>query len=150
MKKNKLKNQLPKTVKVKLSKIFADDRGHILNIVNKLFRSCALIKSKKNSIRANHYHKKDWHYCYILKGKVHYYSRKVGSNSKPRKEIFKKGDLFFTPPMVEHALYFPINTENNLQVGVEYEIPMPQQVFSSGTSNEVRMHKLVRTILEFL
>ena len=23
-----------------------------------------------------------------------------------------------------------------------YEIPMPQQVFSSGTSNEVRMHKL--------
>ena len=38
--------------------------------------------------------------------------------------------------------YFPINTENNLQVGAEYEIPMPQQVFSSGTSNEVRMHKL--------
>ena len=38
--------------------------------------------------------------------------------------------------------YFPINTENNEQVSSEYEIPMPQQVFSSGTSNEVRMHKL--------
>ncbi len=38
--------------------------------------------------------------------------------------------------------YFPINTENNEQVGTDYEIPMPQQVFSSGTSNEVRMHKL--------
>ena len=38
--------------------------------------------------------------------------------------------------------YFPINTENNDQVGLAYEIPMPQQVFSSGTSNEVRMHKL--------
>jgi len=38
--------------------------------------------------------------------------------------------------------YFPINTEDNEQVGTEYEIPMPQQVFSSGTSNEVRMHKL--------
>ena len=38
--------------------------------------------------------------------------------------------------------YFPINTENSEQVGMEYEIPMPQQVFSSGTSNEVRMHKL--------
>ena len=38
--------------------------------------------------------------------------------------------------------YFPINTENNEQIGSEYEIPMPQQVFSSGTSNEVRMHKL--------
>ncbi len=38
--------------------------------------------------------------------------------------------------------YFPINTENNEPVGIAYEIPMPQQVFSSGTSNEVRMHKL--------
>jgi len=38
--------------------------------------------------------------------------------------------------------YFPINTENNEQVSSGYEIPMPQQVFSSGTSNEVRMHKL--------
>tara|TARA_B100001778_G_scaffold29961_1_gene21710 strand:- start:300 stop:1283 length:984 start_codon:yes stop_codon:yes gene_type:complete len=38
--------------------------------------------------------------------------------------------------------YFPINTENNDEVSTAYEIPMPQQVFSSGTSNEVRMHKL--------
>ena len=38
--------------------------------------------------------------------------------------------------------YFPINTENDEEVGTEYEIPMPQQVFSSGASNEVRMHKL--------
>ena len=28
--------------------------------------------------------------------------------------------------------YFPINTTNDEQVGSEYEIPMPQQVFSSG------------------
>mgnify|MGYP006108181073 FL=1 len=38
--------------------------------------------------------------------------------------------------------YFPINTENRDQVGSTYEIPLPEQVFSSGTSNEVRMHKL--------
>ena len=111
MKSNNYKSSLPKKVKVKLVGNFNDNRGQILNITNSLFRSCAIIKSKKNSISANHYHKKDWHYCYILKGKVNYYSRKVGSNSKPRKEIFNKGDLFFTPPMVEHALYFPIKTE---------------------------------------
>ena len=111
MKKNKLKNQLPKTVKVKLSKIFADDRGHILNIVNKLFRSCALIKSKKNSIRANHYHKKDWHYCYVLKGRIEYYYRKHNSNLKVKKIIIKSGELFFTPPMIDHAMKFPEYTE---------------------------------------
>ena len=103
-------NNSPKKTKVKLVGKFKDHRGLILNISNELFRSCVLITSKKNSIGANHYHKKDWHYCYILKGRIEYYSRKVGSNKKPKKEIFKKGDLLFTPPMVEHAFYFPIET----------------------------------------
>ena len=103
-------NNSPKKTKVKVVGKFKDHRGLILNISNELFRSCVLITSKKNSIRANHYHKKDWHYCYILKGKIEYYSRKVGSNKKPKKVIFKKGDLLFTPPMVEHAFYFPIET----------------------------------------
>ena len=103
-------NNFPKKTKIQLSGEFTDNRGQILNISNNLFRSCILIKSKKNSIRANHYHKKDWHYCYVLKGKIEYYSRKVGSKRKPKKEIFIKGDFFFTPPMVEHAFYFPVNT----------------------------------------
>ncbi|MDG2019883.1 MAG: outer membrane protein assembly factor BamC [SAR86 cluster bacterium] len=38
--------------------------------------------------------------------------------------------------------YYPINSPSQNNVGSEYDIPMPQQVFSSGTSNEVRMHKL--------
>ena len=105
------KNKLPLKVKVKLSKVFKDNRGYILNIANLLFRSCALIKSKKNSIRANHYHKKDWHYCYVLRGKIEYYYRKHGSNLKPKKIIIKSGELFFTPPMVDHAMKFPVYTE---------------------------------------
>ena len=104
-------NKLPLKVKVKLSKVFKDNRGYILNIANFLFRSCALIKSKKNSIRANHYHKKDWHYCYVLRGKIEYYYRKHGSNLKPKKIIIKSGELFFTPPMVDHAMKFLEYTE---------------------------------------
>ena len=131
----------PKKTKVKLVGKFKDHRGLILNISNELFRSCVLITSKKNSIRANHYHKKDWHYCYILKGKIEYYSRKVGSNKKPKKEIFKKGDLFFTPPMVEHAMVFHKDTSfltlgGNSRVQTEYEADLvrielvsPENVF---------------------
>ena len=44
-----------------------------------------------------------------------------------------------TRPIID---YYPINTNNSQQVGNQYTVPMPQQVFSSGTSNEVRMHKL--------
>ena len=104
-------NKLPKKVKVKISGFFSDQRGEILNISNELFRSCALIKSKKNSIRANHYHKKDWHYCYVLKGKLEYYYRNHGTEKKIKKIIINKGELFFTPPMVDHAMKFLEYTE---------------------------------------
>ena len=106
-----IRSKLPKKVKIKISGTFKDKRGKILNITNELFRSCALIKSKKNSIRANHYHKKDWHYCYVLKGKIEYFYRNHGSRIKPKKVIINEGELFFTPPMVDHAMRFPQYTE---------------------------------------
>ena len=104
-------NKIPKTTKVKLSGFYRDKRGIILNLRNGLFGSCALIKSKKNSVRANHYHKKDWHYCYVLKGKIAYYYRKHGSKTKPKKIIINQGELFFTPPMEDHAMKFLKETE---------------------------------------
>lgn len=111
MKSNNYKSKLPKKVKVKLVGNFNDNRGQILNITNSLFRSCAIITSKKNSIRANHYHKKDWHYCYVLRGKIEYYHRVHGLKTKPKKTIIKAGELFFTPPMVDHAMKFLEYTE---------------------------------------
>jgi len=59
-------------------------------------------------------------------------------NEKQTKSIILPEDQS-SRPIVD---YFPINTENNEKVSSAYEIPIPQQVFSSGTSNEVRMHKL--------
>ena len=44
-----------------------------------------------------------------------------------------------TRPIID---YYPINSSQTNSVDAEYNIPRPQQVFSSGTSNEVRMHKL--------
>ena len=44
-----------------------------------------------------------------------------------------------TRPIID---YYPINSAQTDSVDGEYNIPRPQQVFSSGTSNEVRMHKL--------
>ena len=99
-------HKFPKNIKVKLSNLYVDKRGQIINITNELFKSCALIKSKKNSIRANHYHKKDWHYCYVLKGKIAYYHRKHGLKNKAKKIIINEGELFFTPPLVDHAMKF--------------------------------------------
>jgi dTDP-4-dehydrorhamnose 3,5-epimerase-like enzyme len=68
--------------------------------------SCVLISSKKGTVRANHYHRTDWHYCYLLSGRIDYYHRPTGSREKPAKVTILQGQMFFTPPMVDHAMVF--------------------------------------------
>ena len=48
---------------VELEKPFVDVRGAIHPLVDRLMKSAVLIESKKGTLRANHYHKTDWHYC---------------------------------------------------------------------------------------
>jgi quercetin dioxygenase-like cupin family protein len=100
----------PKVVKVPLEKSFDDDRGAIQPLVDVTMESCVLITSRKGSVRANHFHKTDWHYCYVLSGEIDYYYRPTGSNQKPEKITIKTGELFFTPPMVDHAMVFTQDT----------------------------------------
>lgn len=100
----------PKSVKVPLHAAFTDARGAIQPLVDVTMESCVLINSKKHTIRANHYHKTDWHYCYVLSGEIEYYHRPTGSTLVPEKEIIRAGELFFTPPMVDHAMVFTQDT----------------------------------------
>ena len=59
----------------KTGKVFKDERGYLLKILDKGFSSSIEIYSKKGTIRANHYHKKDEHFCYILKGEILFFYR---------------------------------------------------------------------------
>jgi dTDP-4-dehydrorhamnose 3,5-epimerase-like enzyme len=96
----------PSEVIVPLEKPFADERGAIQPLVDLMMESCVLIHSRKGSVRANHYHRTDWHFCYVLSGSIEYLHRAHGSTQKPGKVTVEKGQLFFTPPMVEHAMLF--------------------------------------------
>jgi quercetin dioxygenase-like cupin family protein len=100
----------PKGVKVALAKPFEDDRGAIQPLVDVTMESCVLITSKSGSVRANHFHKTDWHYCYVLSGEIDYYHRPTGTEDKPEKVTIRAGELFWTPPMVDHAMVFPQET----------------------------------------
>jgi quercetin dioxygenase-like cupin family protein len=95
---------------VHLETPFIDARGSIQPLVDVDMKSALMISSKKGSIRANHYHKSDWHYCYVVSGSIDYFERPVGSKETPKKVTVKTGQLFFTPPMVEHAMKFPEDT----------------------------------------
>ena len=100
----------PKEVKVKLDPPFVDPRGAIQPLVDMTMESCVLISSEKGSVRANHYHRTDWHFCYVLEGEIEYYCRPHGSSEEPRKVRVGKGEVIFTGPMEEHAMVFTKDT----------------------------------------
>ena len=97
----------PKDVIVKLEKAFVDLRGSIQPLVDLPMESAVLIHSKKGAVRANHYHQTDWHFCYVLSGSIEYLHRPTGSKAKPKTVFVREGELFFTPPMVDHQMIFP-------------------------------------------
>ncbi len=96
----------PKTPIVNLPSAFEDDRGSIQPLVDVDMKSCVLIFSRAGSVRANHYHKTDWHYCYVLSGSLAYFHRPTGSDEEPEKLLVKAGQTVFTPPMVDHAMVY--------------------------------------------
>lgn len=84
-----------------------DSRGSIISIVDEKVKNVSIINCLPKTIRSNHWHKKDWHYMYIMEGIMEYFY--VIKN-----KIFfmklKKGDNVFTPPKELHATYFPVKT----------------------------------------
>ena len=96
---------------VDLPKGYEDDRGIIQPLCDLNMKSASLIVSKPNTWRANHYHKTDWHFIYVLKGSFEYYFKKTNSDEEIQKKIVKKGELLFTGPVVDHAMFYTEETE---------------------------------------
>jgi dTDP-4-dehydrorhamnose 3,5-epimerase-like enzyme len=100
----------PKDIIVALVPPFSDPRGTIQPLVDLPMESCVLIESKKGTVRANHYHKTDWHFCYVLSGQIDYYHRPHGSDAAPERVTIREQQMFFTPPLVDHAMVFTADT----------------------------------------
>ena len=88
-----------------------DDRGFIQSISDLDMKSASVIYTKKNQWRANHYHKKDWHFIYMTKGSFEYYFRKTNSNEDIKKKVVSAGQLLFTGNMIDHAMFYTEETE---------------------------------------
>ena len=85
---------------------FEDVRGVIQTLVDGGFQSVQIITSKASTVRANHYHKSDSHFMYVVKGVMKYIHRPVGDTSPPQWLLVKEGQMVFSPPLVEHAVEF--------------------------------------------
>jgi dTDP-4-dehydrorhamnose 3,5-epimerase-like enzyme len=89
---------------------FEDARGKIQTLVDGGIQSVQVITSRANTVRANHYHKSDSHFMYVVRGRMKYHHRPVGDDSPPTILLVEEGQMVFTPPLVEHAVEFPEDT----------------------------------------
>ena len=90
---------------------YKDTRGIIQPLCDLNMKSASLIVSQPNSWRANHYHKTDWHFIYVLRGQFEYFFRKTNSKEEIKKKSVKKGELLFTGPLIDHAMIYTEETE---------------------------------------
>jgi hypothetical protein len=113
------RGEFPDDPVVPVDNIHTNGVGEILNLVfhtkdESRPSGVEIVQSRKWTLRSNHYHKTDWHYMYVLDGEVVYFWRKVrpdGVEPWPLKfRSFKRGEMMFTPPMVEHATLFTEET----------------------------------------
>ncbi len=105
-----------------------DFRGSICDIFyHTKINHVAIIKSKKNSIRGNHFHKKTTQHILILKGQLEYWYKNY--NKKKSISTFviaNEGDMISTPPFEIHALRITKKNEfivfsQGLRGGKDYE-----------------------------
>lgn len=91
---------------IKIRPDFKDKRGAIskvLDLTKPKIASVLFIERKKGSVGANHFHKKDAHYLYIVTGKVKHSEVNMKKKSaKIESVILKPGDLILVSPMVGH------------------------------------------------
>ena len=72
-------------------KKFTDKRGIIADIFyDTKINHVALIETKKNMIRGNHFHKKTIQYTYVVSGKIKYSSK---IKNRLKNVILSKGDV---------------------------------------------------------
>lgn len=109
----------PRNPLVEISPPFENDAGSIWNLAHGTFGSASFIKSLAGTVRSNHYHQTDSHFIYVVTGFMYYYWRPANANTDPKygppqpcqRIRVQKGQLIFTPPLVEHATYFPVVTD---------------------------------------
>lgn len=100
------RGDFPDDPRVILGDKFIDDRGSISNVLLAQIGSIARIHSVAGAVRANHLHRTDWHYALVEDGQVLYFERPLHGTHIPEPQVFGPGQMFFTPPMMEHAMLF--------------------------------------------
>ncbi|MDC0092738.1 hypothetical protein OAR00_00980 [Alphaproteobacteria bacterium] len=106
----------------------ADNRGSIVSIVDDNIMNVSIITCKEGVIRSNHYHKKDFHYMYVLEGAIDYFYKNLNTEEISYFRV-NKNDIIYTPNNEIHATYFPVETK----LIVSSMLPRDQETYENDT-----------------
>ena len=115
--------KLPKKSKLFKNIVRNEDvRGSIKSIVDYKISNVSIITSNSNSIRSNHYHIKDFHFMYVLEGKIDYFFKGIDDDNDNMSYLeVNIGDTIFTPKMEVHCTFFQLK-QNLLSLAIIQEI----------------------------
>ena len=119
-----------------------DIRGSIVSIVDDVVQNVSLITCNAGSIRSNHYHKKDFHYMYVLEGEIDYFYKELNNDIVHYFKV-RKNDIIFTPKNEIHATFFPLRTK----LIVSSMLPRDQETYENDT---VRVEFINNDNLQFM
>ncbi|MCK1432216.1 MULTISPECIES: hypothetical protein [unclassified Bradyrhizobium] len=86
----------------KLPIAFSDHRGEIIDVLQKEHvEFVTIIHSRKDAVRANHYHKETYQYLYVLSGKLRAVSQMP--DQEATEAILVPNDLILSVPHERHA-----------------------------------------------
>jgi len=119
-----------------------DKRGSIVSIVDDAVQNVSLISCNSGVIRSNHYHKRDFHYMYVLDGEIDYFYKGLNNEEVCYFKV-KKNDIIFTPKNEIHATFFPVKTK----LIVSSMLPRDQETYEKDT---VRVDFVNSNNLEFM
>ena len=100
----------PKNLVVPLDAPFMDERGSIQNLLMTNVENIAIITSKKDTIRSNHWHKQNWHFLFVIQGEMQYFERDISEEFTDKCVTVKQGQMVFTPPCKVHKTIFLADT----------------------------------------
>lgn len=89
-------------IRCDLGETITDHRGVIQDLLVEPFDSVTLVRTKKDAVRGNHYHRHTFQWSYILSGSLLVASQ---DPAQPHHDtaILAPGDLVLWPPMDAHA-----------------------------------------------
>lgn len=120
-----------------------DKRGSILSIVDTQVKNVSVITCNANVLRSNHYHKKDFHFMYVLHGEIDYFFKDIDTKIVSYFKV-SEGDIIFTPANEIHATFFPIETK----LIVSSFLPRDQETYEEDTVrvdfiNDKNIHSMI-------